>query len=464
VGKNISGVWLRIKSFFRHLAWGMGWLWILLGLAVCLGVAGLILQKASNPKSRFPSEPISVNVYVSVSPARVSLDFYAYLDPQYDTLQVNVTGPDAKSDPWILAVECPNGAKHFSESPVYTEGTSGIQPLGDEIISTHDHKNYSQSLGCFKAPKLAAGIVAGQNINVTLPVLEQNQAAQSAQAATPLYVERSKRGKKSIKALVEVIQPPDSSCQTTGPSPSQAPSLSLLGGSGPRLTSPLRDFYSLPSGITTPCFTPLYSNTTATQYYFPTSVATFETLENVSLANDSVNSMFPPGQITSDDKVEWQGTPDAALSPSLSATSLSSAQSASTYLFIAGLLIGAAAGFLAPVVQGIPQPWTQAWNAAGYSWKRKRRLQVEMLCDPKTGNWSYRAPALNIKGDSLALDVALQGFCVEMAHAINKDPSRSHPVAPEVSTTFNDTNADTALGVPDAETGRHVHDAETGST
>jgi hypothetical protein len=464
VAKNNPGAWLRIKSFTRHLARGMGWLWILLGLAVGLGAAGLFLQKASDPKSRFPSDAISVSVYVSVSPARVSLNFYAYLDPQYDSLQVNVTGPNAKSDPWILAVQCPNGARHFSEFPVYTEGTSGIQPLGDEIISTHDHKNYSQSLGCFKAPELAPGIVAGQNINVTLPVLEQNQAAQSAQAATPLYVERSKTGKKSIEALVEVLQPPDSSCQTTGPSPSQAPSLALLGTGGPPVTSPLRDFYSLPSGITTPCFTPLYPNTTATQYYFPTSVATSETLENVSLANDSVNSMFPPGQITSDDKVKWQGSPDAALSPSLSATSISSAQSASTDLFIAGLLIGAAAGFLAPVVQSIPQPWMLARNAAGYSWKRKRRLQVEMLCDLKTGNWSYLVPALDIKGDSVTLDVALQGLCVEMANAVNRDPGGSDPVAPGVSTTFSAPDADAALGVPGAETGPHVPGAETGRT
>jgi hypothetical protein len=428
-GKKLSGASRRIGTFFRRLLWGMGWLWTLLGLAIILGIVGLVFQRNSNPKSEFPSQAISVTVYVGVSPARVSLNLYAYLQPQYDTLHINVTGPNAQSDPWILVVQCPNGTKPASQLPVYTEGTSGIQPVEDEIVSNHDHKNYSQSLGCYSVPKLPAATVTGQDIDVSLPVLEQNQAAQSAQAATPLYVERSKIGKKKIEALVEVLQPPDSSCQTTGPSPSQAPSLSLLGVSGSRVTSPLHDFYSLPSAITTPCFTPLYSDSTATQYHFPTSVATSETLENVSLANDSVNSMFPPGQITSSDKVEWQGTPDATLSPSLSATSLSSAQSAGTDIFIAGLLIGAAAGFFAPFVQGIPEPWRKALTAAGYRRKKKDRLQVEMLHDRDIGKWSYRVPALDISGDAATLEAALQRYCADMARALEGDQSGQPPVA-----------------------------------
>lgn len=425
--KQLSSASRGFAKFFGRLIRGMGWLWILLSLAVILGAWGVFLQKASTPKSEFPSEAISVTVYVSVSPARVSLSLYAYLQPQYDTLHVNVTGPNAQSDPWILVVQCPNGARHSSEFPVYTEGTSGIQPVQNEIVSNHDHKNYSQSLGCFKVPKLPAETVTSQDIDVSLPVLEQNQAAQSAQAATPLYVERSKAGKKDIQALVEVLQPPDSSCQTTGPGPDQAPPLSLLGASGPPVTSPLRDFYSLPSAITTPCFTPLYPNSTDTQYYFPASVTTSETLENVSLAQDSVSSLFPPGQITSSDKVEWQGTPDAALSPSLSATSLSSAQSASTDLFIAGLLIGAAAGFFAPFVQGIPEPWKQAWRATRFHWRRKGRLQVEVRYNRNADKWTYHVPALDISGDAAPLEASLRGYCADMTRALGRDSSAVEP-------------------------------------
>src|SRR5215471_11426566 len=91
----------------------------------------------------------------------------------------------------------------------------------------------------------------------------------------------------------------------------------------------------------------------ATKYSFPASVTTAETLEQVSLSGDRIDSMFPPGQITSDDRIIWQGA--SGLSPSLSASSLAGAESASRDGFFAGLLYGLAAGLFVPFLQGLSE-------------------------------------------------------------------------------------------------------------
>jgi hypothetical protein len=426
-GKKIASSLQRVLRFCSHLAAGMGWLWTMLLCFVALGLVGFWFQKESVPSSNFPSDQITVTVYVSVSPAHVSLALYAYLEPQYDTLSVNVTGPGAGSDPWILAVQCPPGTGLSSQRPVFSEGTSGILQLGDAIVSSHDHKNYSGGLGCFTQPKQPAALVEGQNIDETLPVLEQNPAAQSAQAETPLYLERSRAGRQAIEDLVEVQQPLGVSCQGTGVAPAQSLVLPVPGGAGPGELSPLRDFYSLPSAVTVPCYTPVSANSNGTRYYFPAQVTTSETLENVSLASDSVDSMFPPGQIMSDDKIAWQGIPNSALSPSLSATSLSSARSSSTDTFIAGLLIGGAVGFFVPFFQGLPDAWRSAFRKSGYRRKKRRALHVELVHDRKDGNWHYRVPALHIRGDATTREEALRESRAGIAQALGGDPGDYEP-------------------------------------
>jgi hypothetical protein len=82
-------------------------------------------------------------------------------------------------------------------------------------------------------------------------------------------------------------------------------------------------------------------------------VTTAETLTSVSLSGDRIDSMFPPGQITSNDEIIWQGT--SGLSPSLSATNLSSAENSSKAGFLAGLLYGLAAGLFIPFLQDVSQ-------------------------------------------------------------------------------------------------------------
>ncbi len=367
-------------------ALNMGYLWIFFALALGMGLYAHSLQKSAFPDPGFSPGQISVTVYVSTGPARLTLKSFAYLNPQDDTLSVNVTGPKAVSDPWLLIVQCPPEPGLVSASPgveLYSEGTSGRQQLGDVIVTHHDHRNWSGPLGCFKKSKstVTTEIVQNQNIDATLPVLEQNPSAQSAQADTPLYVERSKTGQQDIQDLVEVLQPPDSQCPAAGTGP-------------------------ISSSANAPCYSPVAPDSTATKYVLPTKVATFETLEEINLSNDSVDSMFPPGQITSDDKIIWQGFD--ALSPTLSATNLSSARKASEDVFFAGVWYGLAAGFLVPFVQGVPDALRRARRTIGLSrkeragrvlaalkrdgWVEERRLgsQRVLTRDGQRRVWAYR--------------------------------------------------------------------------
>ena len=205
------------NQLVARTAVNMGFLWIFFALAAGMGLYGHSLQKSAFPDAGYSPGQISVTVYVSTGPARLTLKSFVFLNPQGDTLSVNVTGPKAVSDPWLLIVQCPAepglvSANHGVE--LWSEGTSGKQQLGDVIVTHHDHRNWSGPLGCFKQSKstVTTGLVQNQNIDATLPVLEQNPSAQSAQADTPLYVERSSSEPQPIKDLVEVLQPPDSSC------------------------------------------------------------------------------------------------------------------------------------------------------------------------------------------------------------------------------------------------------------
>jgi len=45
-------------------------------------------------------------------------------------------------------------------------------------------------------------------------------------------------------------------------------------------------------------------------------------------------------------------------------------------------------------------------------------LRIELLHDPKRGNWHYRVPALRIEGDATSLEAALRE-----CHPVDADPS-----------------------------------------
>ncbi len=110
--------------------------------------------------------------------------------------------------------------------------------------------------------------------------------------------------------------------------------------------------YAPPSGSSASCFTKLSLGTAATRYSIPKSVTTSETLSNVSLSGDRIDSMFPPGQITDNDEIIWQGT--SGLSPSLDATSLSSAETSSKAGCRAACSTGSPPGFV-PFLQDVSQ-------------------------------------------------------------------------------------------------------------
>jgi hypothetical protein len=319
----------KLKKFWRKYR-AKSFLILLLPV-IGFGIWGYHLESESLSPSQLSSGQIFVNVYVTTVPANVSLTAYSYLNPQQDTVSVSVTGPKAAKDPWILVVQCPPGVRPTSATPLYSESAAGKQVLGYVIVSNHNKKTFSGPLGCFKkssAPKT----FPGQNIDVTLPVLDQNPSAQASPTETPLFVERRTSGQRQIEDLVEVLQPPDSVCPNPGST------------SGPQ-SSPATPSPS--SGI---CYSQVAAGTRRTKYLFPSSVTTAETLENVDLSAYNTPSMFPPGQITSDGKVKWLGL--GPLSPSLSATSQASARKSSIDNFAAGLVLGLCGGFLVPFIQG----------------------------------------------------------------------------------------------------------------
>jgi predicted RNA binding protein YcfA (HicA-like mRNA interferase family) len=356
-----------------NLASNLGYLWLFFALAVTSAIGAYRLQQDAFPKPGSSQGQITVTVYVSTTPARLTLRSNAFLDPRHDNLSVNVVGKNSVKDPWLLVVQCPPvpGLSMATRDryQLYSEGTAGTQLLGTAIMTVHDSKNWSGGLGCYKG-KAKPLTVAGQSINVTLPVLEENPFAQSAQAAdTPLYVERSTTGRRLIEDLVEVIQPPGTSCPTNAPSETTSQPAPASTLSGP-IPSP--NFYLSPTTSSISCYTPVFLDTSATKYYIPGNMATFDTLESVNLSNDRVDSMFPTGQITSNGSIIWQGS--SPLSPSLSATYLPSAVSANEATFFAGLLYGLATGLLIPFLQGVPDAFRSAVSQQRHMNARARRV------------------------------------------------------------------------------------------
>ena len=81
---------------------------------------------------------------------------------------------------------------------------------------------------------------------------------------------------------------------------------------------------------------------------------TNEILNNVTLADERIDSMVPQGTVNTT-QVTWQGGP--GLSPALSATNLASAERQNKDAFWAGLLYGVAAALAVPFLQEFYQEW-----------------------------------------------------------------------------------------------------------
>ena len=338
--------------------------WFFLVAALLAAGFGYFLQQHAFPKSTpSPFAQVTVSVYTRVNPSRVLLK--AKVEPnasQNDSLDITVRGPKGRLYPWLLVVTCPKPVAGRVEMQLI--GVTPPQSI-EVLASVHDVGHLSVPLRCVSAPSGQHGatrsvVVTGEDINLSLPVLEQSPLGQSAAADTPLYVVRGTSASQSIEKLVEVFQAPESTCPNPGASPASSPSPpssavstpgTTSGGSTPPVSPSVGTSAWTPIAAT--CYAQLPAGTIATKYSIPTSVTTSEALENVSLSGDRIDSMFPPGQITSDDRIIWQGI--SGLSPNLSATSLTSAEKNSRDGFFAGLCYGVAAGFIVPFLQSLPE-------------------------------------------------------------------------------------------------------------
>jgi hypothetical protein len=378
----------------------IGWQWLLLaiGLLICAGT--FTFQQSVNPRQSSSTGQVSVTVYVKNSVARLLLRSFIFPnDPADDYLTFSVAGPKGHADPWLLVIQCTGVRKFHSKHQVMLRLENapsgpgagkvivfsqppGVQkkqwerPLG--CFTQHTGANESAHatglvvstssscagpglrFGCFTAPPRKPGqwpgVAAGQTVNLTLPTLEADPAAQLTHVSTPVYAEEGAGG--IIKDLVEVYQAPGAACPA--PAPSQAPSPadtespdpSGAVNSTPAISPPPTAPASSPNPSPSPgygCYKPILKNIKPTMYRLPTSVETTETLENESLSGDRVDSMFPPGQIEPDDQIYWQGL--AGLSPSLNATNLAAEARNSQYSFYAGILYGVGLSLIFAFVQ-----------------------------------------------------------------------------------------------------------------
>jgi hypothetical protein len=385
-------------NILRNQRWQ--WLLVICGLIIC--GAAYTLQQYAFPSQGTGSGQISVTVYVRNSTARLLLRSFVFPnDPADDYLAFSVVGPKGNTDPWLLVIQCPSergfSPKHqvqlFPENAQSDQGVERVIALSQPAHS--QKKQWQVPLGCFPAPPTqqtgrnksgvtteqiiyvgtacrgawlvrfgcsvapqtggsTPGTATGQTINVTLPTLEENPSAQLTKVTTPIYAEDTANG--TIRDLVEVYQAPGAVCPTSTPTSAPSPtdtnsaaSGDDVGGSAPSSSPPSASpnpSTELENGT---CYRPKLKNTNAIMYQIPASVETTETLENIDLAGDRVDSMFPPGQIESNDQIDWQGI--SGLSPSLNATNLAAEARNSEYSFFAGVLYGLGLSLIFAFVQ-----------------------------------------------------------------------------------------------------------------
>jgi hypothetical protein len=383
------------------------WQWILLPLGLWICGFAFVLQQVGVPSLAASSGGVLVTLYVRNSDARLLLRSFVFPnDPAQDYLTFSVTTKAGLDDPWLLVIQCPTRIrfKPRHQVPLYLENASA-SPVGQRVLAFSQprgvrKKNRHIPLGCFTRPSTqqkgsalsgiaaeqassvstlcgaawirfgcavaipalqASGIATGQVINVTLPTLEGDPAAQLTNVSTPVYAEETARG--TIKDLVEVYQAPGVICPTPLPTPPPSPAQAHSAAQGenaadssPTISppSPSPSPSSGPSPSSSPgpengCYRPISKHTNPVIYHIPLSVETTETLENTNLSGDRVDSMFPPGQIRSNDQVYWQGI--SGLSPSFNATNLAAEARDSEYSFFAGVLYGLGLGVIFAFVQ-----------------------------------------------------------------------------------------------------------------
>ncbi len=389
---SIPRFWKNIVLPGWHAIWKLGLLFIFLLLAIGAGLWAYLLQQVAFPQAGSSADQISATVYVQTLPAHVNLQsmFTPSAAANNVSFTVTVTGPTKRPDPWILVVQCttppdqPQGAV-----PLWSETAAGKQPSGTVLVRhgpTRTPLSFTCVTGLAEQDQTAATVVQNRDLNLSLPVLEQNPVAGSALAGAPMWAERV-AGK--YRNIVEVQALPAAPCPTPSPSPASpaagsaspsagtpSPSPTALSSTPPATTaspsatatasataspSPPATVSATASPIAPACYTPasMSPGTTSVKYSFPapangTMVATSEVLNDVKLSNERIDSMYPQGVITTDE-VTWTGS--AGLSPSLSATNLASAERQNKDAFWAGLLYGIAAALAIPYLVEFYKTW-----------------------------------------------------------------------------------------------------------
>lgn len=146
--------------------------------------------------------------------------------------------PDVQKKSWKVNLGC--FARPSARPKPQIAGVTTDLRAGGGLACTSFWLRY----GCFTAPsspaKSTSGVATGQTINLSLPTLEGDPAAQLTQVGTPLYAEEG-AGAAAIRDLVEVYQAPGAVCSTPAPSatPSPVDTSSVPGGNSPSTAPPV---------------------------------------------------------------------------------------------------------------------------------------------------------------------------------------------------------------------------------
>jgi hypothetical protein len=272
--------WEHIVVSALHAVKNLGLLFIFLLLAAAAGGWAFLLQRVAFPAAGSTAEQISATVYVEKLPAQVNLQstFTPSADKSNVSLGVKVTGPTEAPDPWLLILQCaaPSGNPYPSAVPLYSESLVGEQKVGSVLVIPRSTKKYLNfNFTCFtgltQQGQAAATVVQEQDLNLSLPVLEQNPFAQSGLADAPLYAEKV-AGK--YKDVVEVQALSGAPCPAPTPSPSSAsPSAGSSSPSAGTSSSSAAPASSPSAAATTPSSSPATPSPSATAPLSPSPSA-----------------------------------------------------------------------------------------------------------------------------------------------------------------------------------------------
>ena len=205
----------------RSIAWpcrkagkGIAWLWSKLSLlklflvaAIAAAVGAYFRQRVAFPQAGSSGEPISATVYVKTLPAQVDLKstFTPSATTNNVSFTVTVTGPTKRPDPWLLVVRSAAPSSNpYPRADLWSEGPADKQFIGQVLVvpgPTKKPLNFTCATGLSQYGQSAAKVVQDRDLNLSLPVLEQNPDGQPMLAGAPLYAEKVAGKYKNLVAV-----------------------------------------------------------------------------------------------------------------------------------------------------------------------------------------------------------------------------------------------------------------------